>query len=290
MGSTTRPEDGGPPAGRARAGCPGPAQSRKLAEADFHDRLRAHRLEQRWSIEAEQRLGGSPEWANFKWYSIERKSLAHMHEMLSQRVPLKRVLDYCCGNGAEAFFLADAGAREVIGIDISETSIENCRRQVAMGYHGVVSFAVMDAEATEFPDNHFDVIAEYGALHHLDLRRALPELARILKPDGAVICAEVLGHNPLIQWYRRATPTLRTQWETEHILTRDHLKLAEQYFGRVETTCFHLAALAGVPFRRTAAFPAVLTVLEAIDRVLLRLPWLKWQAWMAISVLAEPRT
>jgi ubiquinone/menaquinone biosynthesis C-methylase UbiE len=273
------------------AGRPGLVEGRKLAEADFHDHLRAHRLEQRWSLDAEHRLGGSPDWANFKWYSIERTSLAYMHAWLSRRVPDKRVLDYCCGNGAETFFLAGAGAREVVGIDISETSIANCRRQAAaMGCPDTVSFAVMDGEDMQFPDAHFDVVAEYGALHHLDLGRALPELARILRPDGAVICAEVLGHNPLIQWYRRATPHLRTEWETEHILTRQRLKLAERCFARVETRCFHLAALAGVPLRGTAAFPAVLTLLEAVDRVLLRVPWLKWQAWMAISVLSEPRT
>jgi ubiquinone/menaquinone biosynthesis C-methylase UbiE len=288
---TTRPDDRAA-ASAARPGTArgGPVDSRKLAEAAFHDRLRADRLEQRWSPEAERRVAGAPEWANFKWYSVERRSLAHMHAWLSRRVPGKRVLDYCCGNGADAFRLADLGAREVIGIDISETSVENCRRQAAaMGYDGVVSFAVMDAERTEFPDTHFDVIAEYGALHHLDLHRALPELARILRPDGAVICAEVLGHNPLIRWYRRATPHLRTPWESAHILTRRDLRLARRHFASVETACFHLATLAAAPFRRTVAFPAMLSVLEAVDRVLLRLPWLKWQAWMAVSVLAGPR-
>jgi ubiquinone/menaquinone biosynthesis C-methylase UbiE len=269
---------------------PSSIEGRKRAEADFHDRLRAGRLEQRWSLAAEARLRGSPDWANFKWYSIERTSLAYMRGWLSERAPGKRVLDYCCGNGAEAFFLADAGAREVVGIDISEASIANCRRQAAaLGLQDRVTFAVMDAENLEFPDAHFDVVAEYGALHHLDLARALPELARVLRPDGAVICAEVLGHNPLIQWYRRATPHLRTPWETRHILTRRHLRLAERSFARVETRCFHLAALGAVPFRRTAVFSGVLTALEAVDRVLLRLPWLKWQAWMAVSVLAEPR-
>jgi ubiquinone/menaquinone biosynthesis C-methylase UbiE len=213
-----------------------------------------------------------------------------MQEYLGRRSQGRRVLDYCCGNGFEALRLAKSGAREVVGIDISEKSIENCRRQArAAGLATIASFEVMDAEATSFPDSAFDVVTEYGALHHLDLRRAFAELARIVTADGVVVCAEVLGHNPLIHLYRRLTPHLRTEWEVAHVMRRRDLRLAKEYFGGMEMRFFHLATLAAVPFRKTRGFSVLLRTLESLDSAFLKLPVIKWNAWMVVFVLSRPR-
>ena len=262
---------------------------RKRLEAEFHDQLRTHHLEQRWSLEAEKSLHGNREWSNFKWYCVERRSLDYVRDRLAQLCRGKAVLDYCCGNGLDALRIAEAGARKVIGIDISETSIENCRMQAERSGVANAAFEVMDAEALDFPDGSFDVITEYGSLHHLDLRKALPELARVMKADGEMIASEVLGHNPLIHWYRRSTPHLRTAWEVDHILRRQDVEIANEYFGRVDVRCFHLTTLLAVPFRRFTFFPYLLTVLEKIDDLLLALPVLKWQAWMVVISLSQPK-
>ena len=262
---------------------------RKRLEAEFHDHLRTDHLEQRWSLEAEQRLNGNREWSNFKWYCIEQRSLDYVRDRLTHLCRDKAVLDYCCGNGLEALRIAERGARKVTGIDISETSIENCRTQAERSRLTNAAFEVMDAEALDFPDESFDVITEYGSLHHLDLRIALPELARVMKADGVMIASEVLGHNPFIHWYRRSTPHLRTAWEVDHILRRQDVELANEYFNRVDVRCFHLATLAAVPFRRSTLFPYALLVLQTIDDVLLRLPVLKWHAWMVVISLSQPK-
>lgn len=264
-------------------------EDRKRREAQFHDQLRAGHIEQRWSVEAEEGLTGNPEWSNFKWYCIERRSLDHVRERLARLCRGKAVLDYCCGNGLESLWLAKNGAREVAGIDISLLSIDNCREQASRERLTNLRFDVMDAEAMNFSDNTFDVITEYGCLHHLDLTKALPELARVMKPEGEMIATEVLGHNPAIHWYRRSTPHLRTEWEVEHILRKRDIKLATRYFDRVDVRCFHLATLAAVPFRRMTWFPRLLNVLEAIDDVLLKLPFVKWQAWMVVITMSGPK-
>ena len=49
-----------------------------------------------------------------------------------------------------------------------------------------------------------------------------------------VIASEGLGHNPLIQLYRNLTPQLRTEWEALHIIKKEQIRLAADYFGRVE--------------------------------------------------------
>ena len=263
---------------------------RKLDEIAFHDKLREAHHEQRWSPDAENLVSNDPLWANFKYYAIERDSINFMRRWLAEECRDATVLDYCCGNGEESLFVAKHGARKVIGIDISEVSIRNCQmRARAEGVEGIATFRTMDAEALQFADNTFDFMMEYGVLHHLDLARAMSELARVLKPGGSMVCTETLGHNPLIRLYRRRTPHLRTAWETEHILKREHFELMRKYFGQIEMRFFHLATLGAVPFRRSAVFTVLLHSLRALDSVLLSLPWVRWQAWQVVFKISKPR-
>lgn len=265
-------------------------ETRKLEEIAFHDRLRTGQSEQRWSSEAERRVKDDPMWSNFKFYAIEQHSLDLMHRWLAESCRDADVLDYCCGNGEESIFVARRGARRTIGIDISDTSIRNCRqRAVEEGVANRVEFRVMDAEALEFADNSFDLIMEYGVLHHLELPRAMAELARVLKPGGSMICTETLVHNPFIRRYRRRTLHLRTAWEVEHILGRSSFQTMAQHFGTIEQHFFHLATLAAVPLRNTPIFPLVLAALRLIDRAILRIPGLRWHAWQVVFRLSNPR-
>jgi ubiquinone/menaquinone biosynthesis C-methylase UbiE len=264
--------------------------ARKLEEITFHDKLRDGAHEQRWSLDAEKRLENDPAWSNFKYYAIEQDSIDLMRKWLLENCRGATILDYCCGNGLESIFVAQNGAKKVIGIDISPLSIENCNADAAAaGVQDIASFRTMDAEALEFPDNTFDFMMEYGVLHHLDLPKAMAELARVVKPEGCMVCTETLGHNPLIKAYRRRTPELRTAWEAEHILTRKSFEVIARHFGRIEMHFFHLATLGAVPFRRTPIFPIVLGGLRAIDALLLKLPWLRWQAWQVVFKLSEPK-
>jgi SAM-dependent methyltransferase len=268
----------------------GALEARKLEEIAFHDKLRTGQHQQRWSPEAEAKVKDDPLWSNFKYYSIEEDSLALMRQWVGERTTGATILDYCCGNGDEALVAAQNGARHVVGIDISPISIANCRaRARAEGLHGVVDFEVMDAEALKFPDRHFDLIMEYGVLHHLDLDKAMAELARVMKTDGAMVCTETLGHNPLIRWYRQRTPDLRTAWEAQHILTKSSFDIMRRHFGGVEMRFFHLASIAAVPLRHTSVFRPVLGVLRTLDNVLLRIPVVRWQAWQVVFRLSKPR-
>ena len=263
---------------------------RKSDEVEFHDKLRDGFLDQRWSLEAEGRLKEEPLWRNLKYYCIERKSIGYVRGWLQQRCRGKRVLDYGCGNGEESMFVARHGAGEVIGIDISRVAIENCRRRAAVeGLKHIAGFRASDGEALEFEDDHFDLAMEYGVLHHLDLDRATRELVRVLKRDGQMICTEALGHNPVIHLYRRRTPHLRTSWEVGHILRKQDFARFAKYFHRVDMRFFHLATLGAVPFRRIPSFAALLGALEMADGVLLRLPWLRWQAWQVVFILSGPK-
>ncbi len=255
-------------------------KEQKIEEKEFHDKLRSLK-------EGDSNYDFYT--SNKKFYSVARRSLSFINEWLRQRCKNKKVLDYCCGNGETSIFLAKNGAK-TIGIDISGESIKNAKKKAI--YEGVdknTSFFVMDAEKLEFENNFFDTIICSGVLHHLDIKKAYLELARVLKPEGEIICNEPLKYNPLIQLYRRKTPHLRTKWETEHILRKKDMDLAKHYFNKLEIRFFHLATLAAVPFRKSRCFNFVLSTLEAVDSILLKTPFLKWMAWQVVFVLSQPK-
>jgi SAM-dependent methyltransferase len=172
-------------------------------------------------------------------------------------------------------------------MDISPVAVEHARARAAGEGLERFEFAAMDAEALDFADNSFDLVYGSAIVHHLDLRRALPEVARVLRPEGRAIFIEPLGHNPLINLYRRRTPELRTP--DEHPLRLDDLELISSFFEASEYRLFHFLALGAVPFRSTRAFAPLLTILDAGDRALFRLRALRRLAWYVVLVLDRPR-
>jgi len=228
-------------------------------------------------------------FANTKFYSVAVRSEEYYQEWLRARCPGAKALDYCCGSGENAIFMAKCGA-DVVGIDISPEGVENARSNAL--HEGVTTgcrFEVMDGEAMTFPGNTFDVIVIYGALHHLEYGRAMEELSRVLKPEGAIIAIEALRHNPMFHLYRKMTMHLRTEWEVEHILTVGHLSRAQQYFDKVDARFFHLMVLAAVPFRKTPLFRQLRCFLDRVDERLLRSRAVGKYGWMMVFTLARPR-
>ena len=275
-------------------------EERKLKEIEHSDRRRSIVRGHEYSTDAipgrqteakvEDAAAYERHFSNMKFYSISGASFALRDALLYRDIGGKVALDYCCGNGEIAIEIAKRGAAKVHGIDISPVAIENARALAkAGGVEDRCEFRVMDAEHTEFATGTFDVIHEYGALHHLDLPAAYAELSRILKPSGRLICTETLRHNPLIHWYRKRTPHLRTAWEVEHILGIPEIEGGRKFFGTVVIRTFHLAALAAVPFRKSAVFGALIRMLNAADRVLLAIPGVRRMAWVAVVEYTQPR-
>jgi ubiquinone/menaquinone biosynthesis C-methylase UbiE len=228
-------------------------------------------------------------FSNQKFYSITASSEKYQYDWLKNNCrPGVRAIDFACGNGENGIFAARCGA-DVIGIDISPEGIENARANARRaGVEGRCKFEVMDGENMTFADNSFDVGVEYGALHHVDLDKALGELARILAPGGKMICVEALRHNPLIHAYRRRTPHLRTEWEVEHILGVESLDVVRKYFAQVHVRFFHLAALAAVPFRKTFLFQPLRKALDVVDRMLLSTQPIGKYAWIMCFEMSDP--
>jgi SAM-dependent methyltransferase len=245
---------------------------RLAREQEFHDRA--------FADDTRSRVG--------RFYAVARRSQGFYEAQLRRRCAGAAVLEYGCGQGSSANDLARAGARSVLGIDISPVAIEQARERAELaGCAGSTRFEVMDAEQLDVRDDTFDLCCGTAILHHLDLDRAFAELARTLRPQGSALFYEPLGHNPAINLYRRATPELRTR--DEHPLHAQDLERAARWFGQVEERSFHLTALAAAGVYGRAPFEPLLRGLEHVDRAMFRLlPAARRWAWVVVLSFSEP--
>jgi SAM-dependent methyltransferase len=154
-----------------------------------------------------------------------------------------RVLDYGCGHGMASVVLARRGAR-VTAFDLSHGYLDEARRRAAAN-HVAIDFAKADGERLPFGDAAFDRIWGNAVLHHLDLRRAGPELARVLRPDGIAVFCEPWGENPFLSWARRRLPYPGKQRTVdEQPLRQWQLDLLRHYFPRLEVRGYQLLSMA----------------------------------------------
>lgn len=195
----------------------------------------------------------------------------------------KDILELGCGTAGLA--LATAGiARSVRGIDISEVAIEYSVQAAREAGLRNATFVVMNAEELSLPDSSLDVVFGSGVLHHLDLARVYGELARVLRDGGHAIFLEPLGHNALINLYRRMTPAARTP--DEHPLRMADLDLARQYFDTVTFEACGLTTLATVPLKHRATFQRALNAAIRLDDRLFSWSFLARNAWFGLFVFS----
>jgi len=97
-----------------------------------------------------------------------------------------RVLDMGCGSGAHSFYLGHH-AKEVIGVDLSETQIGIAANRSAALDH--VRFQVGNACRLPYRDESFDCVISYGDVisHIIDrYEEAIAEMARVARPNAIV--------------------------------------------------------------------------------------------------------
>src|SRR5207248_23283 len=100
-----------------------------------------------------------------------------------------------------------------------------------------IRFAQADGERLPFADAAFDRIWGSAILHHLDLRRAGPELARVLRPAGVAVFCEPWGENRWLRWARRhADYPGKQRTPDEDPLGRRHLRELREHFAGIDVT------------------------------------------------------
>lgn len=247
-----------------------PAAPSSAAHDSDSERIERERAYHNLRFQDETRL------AQNKYYAAVYKAKSEYINLVRRLANQADVLEYGCATGEVSLSLAPL-CRSIIGIDISDVVVEadnNRAKQVGLSN---IDFRVMNAEAMTFADNSFDLVFGSGIIHHLDIEKAYSEIARVLRPGGSAVFWEPLGHNVVVNLYRRLTPNARTL--DEHPLLRSDLNLASRYFHTVDYKLYGLTTLATVPLRNTVLFRPAYAVTEAIDRIIFTIPGLRWNAW-----------
>lgn len=124
--------------------------------------------------------------------SIDRLWRRHAVNAVRGYAP-RRILDVATGTGDLAIELARRiPGSEVLAVDLSEGMLEVARRKVAArGLDGRISLREEDAEHLTLPDASVDAATvAFGVRNFGDVSAGLRELARTIKPGGAVVILE----------------------------------------------------------------------------------------------------
>lgn len=112
----------------------------------------------------------------------------------------KICLDAGCGGGRFVVALAELGAKEVVGVDISQEAVKAANERFSK--RNLKCARAIEASVLQIPfsDNYFDYVVCSGVIHHTpDPYRGFLELVRVLKPNGKLFLS-VYGKGGL-KWF-----------------------------------------------------------------------------------------
>ena len=107
----------------------------------------------------------------------------------------ERVVDIGCGAGIDSLIAARiVGATgQVVGIDMTPAMLEKAKASAEAGGFDNVEFRQSYGESLPVPDGWADVVISNGVLNLMpDKRKALGEMARVLKPGGRLQIGDIL--------------------------------------------------------------------------------------------------
>ena len=117
-------------------------------------------------------------------YYVEKPMMKSMLPDLTN----KKVLMLGCGTGDESIFLKEYGAKEIVGIDISEESIK-----IAKATYPDVQFLIADMHEIPFENESFDFVYSSLVIHYSEYPESVyREIYRVLKKDGELLFS--VGH------------------------------------------------------------------------------------------------
>lgn len=103
------------------------------------------------------------------------------------------ILDVACGPGIIAAALAPR-AREVVAFDLTPEMLTKARERCAEAGLNNVTFREGSATDLPFPGASFDTVVTRLSIHHfLVPQQPMAEMARVLKPGGTLVLADVVS-------------------------------------------------------------------------------------------------
>lgn len=111
-----------------------------------------------------------------------------MQEMLPKDVSGMTILDLGCGSGGLSKLLSDAGAKYVLGTDISKNMISEANKTAIKGK---LEFKVMAMEEIDQIHKKFDMVVSSLAFHYVkDFEKLAKDISNLLKPNGLLVFSQ----------------------------------------------------------------------------------------------------
>lgn len=238
-------------------------QARAQAEADFHDA--------RINTPGERRLA----------YAYASVADVYAFGGVPGECLDRSLLEIGCFRGEQALAL-DGFRGTFRGIDISPAAVAHCTR---LGLPSNFQFQVDDANVlATVADASIDYAFGHGVLHHLELGRFAPALARKLRAGGYARFVEPAQGNVLLRAFRSLTPRLRTP--DEHPFDRGSIEVLQRHFDVRITYQALLRPYLPMLFFNNSAVTRLSRWAEAR---LLRRRFFRSQAWLLqIELRARP--
>jgi len=173
-----------------------------------------------------------------------------------------QILDLGCGGGWLTRSLVRMG-HDPVGVDVSGGILSTAAAADEIRGHLVQA----DAHELPFRGGTFDAVVCVGALHHTQLGRLLPGLARVTKPNGFLVFLEPNKLNPLSEIGRRLFP-MSTQTPGERPYTPNQLRRALSSAGwevQEYRTLFLYALALSYLFRKAAVDRLASVVSPLVD-------------------------
>ena len=152
------------------------------------------------------RDGGGVPYSSFEAFHAlmaENSAARFNHNLIDAQIPLVEgivprleggiaVADMACGSGHAINLMAQAWPRSrFTGYDFSEQAIARARAEAAGMGLGNASFQLQDVAGVE-GENLYDFVTTFDAVHdQADPVGLLASVARLLKPGGAYLCADI---------------------------------------------------------------------------------------------------
>ena len=191
------------------------------------------------------------------------------------------VLDYGCGTGSITQKIAKLNPSKLFGIDISEVSI-NKALENAKNSNLQINYSVDNCEKTKFKAETFDLIFGSGILHHLNLKKSVIEIKRILKNNGEMVFLEPLGTNPIINFYRKLTPKSRSA--DEHPFLKKDFEFIDSIFQDVTVRYYGFFTLVFFLFYRNPGKSFLFKAISKLDDFFFKINYFKNFAWSVLIV------
>ena len=189
------------------------------------------------------------------------------------------ILDYGCGIGTLIEKLIKFKPKKIVGIDISEVSINKAKERIKE-LKGKVDFYVDNCEKTQFDNNSFDIVYGSGILHHLKIDECLNEIHRILRPNGSLLFIEPLGTNPIINFYRKLTPKSRSV--DEHPFMNKDFKYIDNKFINMKIKYYGFLTLLFFPFYKSPDNSKLFKFFSNFDQILFKYKFFQLFAWSVL--------